>query len=366
MTTNAFGTLARQEQCEKTPRVAVLCHVYNGEQYLDEMIQSVLTQTFTEFEFLILDDGSTDRTKAIVGQYQQDRRLRYVYQDNIGRSGNAFHTILNRCVAHTTAELLCFIGADDVFLPQKLAIQVSRFDQDRSVDLVFSDGYHINAQGRILASDFHFDEALTFTRRSLLRTLFSKNIVAHPTVMVTRRAVERLGGFETGFCPDYQFWLKASRQLHFAYIADKLIKYRVHVQGVSTGRNNKTTPETVRLLADTRVRYTIDDLYPEIADCHDQALARYSAHLHFGNVLMTANIPVPRLALAEYRDALAAKPNGVAALNNAAIALTMLGDTKQIATCLALMRVHGGHVSTVQKNLLALQQRMHIGCVLFC
>ncbi|TKB91600.1 MAG: glycosyltransferase [Nitrospira sp.] len=308
-----------------TPSVAVITYVYNGARYIEELIQSVLTQTYQDFEFLILDDGSTDDTRDIVSRYLHEHRIRYVYQENIGRNLDAFHELINRSVALTSAPYVCFAGADDVFLPDKLAMQVAAFSGNSELDIVFSDGYHIDADGRPLGSDFGFTESKTFTARSLLRTLFKKNIIAHPTVMMTRQSIIAMGGFEGGYATDPHFWLKSAPFLRFRYLDRKLIKYRIHEQGASTSSRNRTVPETVALLTKMRKRYTIADLYPEIADCADKGAALYSAYLHFGNVLFTANIPVPALAVLEYACALEHRPGGVEAMNNAAVALWLMG-----------------------------------------
>jgi GT2 family glycosyltransferase/tetratricopeptide (TPR) repeat protein len=316
---------ARHPAESGTPSVAVITYVYNGARYIEELIQSVLAQTHQDFEFLILDDGSTDGTRTIVSRYLHDRRIRYVYQDNIGRNLDAFHELINRSVALTSAPYVCFAGADDVFLPDKLAVQMAAMVESPGVDILFSDGYHIDADGHTLTSDFSFAESKTFTARSLLRTLFKKNIIAHPTVMMTRRSIIDMGGFEGGYATDPHFWLKAAPFLRFRYLDRKLIKYRIHEQGASTNSRNRTVPETVTLLTKMRKRYTIADLYPEIAECADKGTALYSAYLHFGNVLFTANVPVPTLAVLEYACALEHRPGGVEAMNNAAVALWLMG-----------------------------------------
>ncbi|MGQ0557343.1 MAG: glycosyltransferase [Nitrospiraceae bacterium] len=315
----------RYSEESATSSVAVITYVYNGARYIEELIQSVLAQTHQDFEFLILDDGSTDDTRDIVSRYLHDRRIQYVYQENIGRNLDAFHELINRSVALTSAPYVCFAGADDVFLPDKLAMQVAAFCGNPELDIVFSDGYHINADGRTLASDFDFAESKTFTARSLLRTLFKKNIIAHPTVMMTRQSIIDMGGFEGGYATDPHFWLKSAPFLRFRYLDRKLIKYRIHEQGASTSSRNRTVPETLALLTKMRKRYTIVDLYPEIEECADKGAALYSAYLHFGNVLFTANIPVPALAVLEYACALEHRPSGVEAMNNAAVALWLMG-----------------------------------------
>lgn len=332
------------------PLVSVLTYVYNGERYIEELIQSVLAQTYKNFEFLILDDGSTDGTKAIVQRYLSDSRVRYVYQHNIGRKLDAFHELINRSVALTTGELICFAGADDVYLPEKLQVQVDAFREDPDLDIAFSDGFHINAEGRQLQSDFRFAESRVFTRRSLARTLFKKNIIPHPTVMMKRTAVSEMGGFEDGYTTDPQFWLKASPHLRFHYTDRKLIKYRIHEGGSSTSSTNRTVPETVGLLTRMRPRFTISELYPELASCADRPHALYSAYLHFGLLLAMANIPAPELAIAEWQRALEHRPDGIEAVNNIAVLLALLGRPDKAEQWLRTRHVRFDRVPAAQET----------------
>ncbi|ALA58574.1 glycosyltransferase [Nitrospira moscoviensis] len=337
------------------PTVAVLTYVYNGGRYIDELIRSVLAQTFQDFEFLILDDGSTDDTRAVVDRYRHDPRIRYVHQENIGRNLDAFHELINRCVALTTAPYVCFAGADDVLLPEKLAVQVSAFKDDPELAIAFSDGYHVDAEGRTLPSDFRFAESRSFTGRSLLRTLFTKNIVPHPTVMMTRATIHAFGGFEDGYTTDPHFWLKAAPHVRFRYLDRKLIKYRIHEGGSSTSSRNRTVPETIGLLTRMRQQYTIRDLYPELAECADSQQALYSAYLHFGNLLCTANVPVPPLAVLDYVRALDHKPGGIEALNNAAVALWLIGAREKSLPLFAALEAQRTVEPAVRHNLALLR-----------
>lgn len=318
----------------KRPTVSVICTVFNGERYLDQTIQSVLGQEFTDWELVLFDDGSTDRTRDIVMMYARDPRIRYIYHGNIAQSGAAFDQLLNTCMGYVTGEYVAFIGADDVFMPRKLSAQMAALKDDPATDILFSDGSHIDAEGRILATDFRFQESLAFTSRNLLRTLFRKNIVPHPTVLIRRRVIEDLGGFETGFCPDYQFWLKAAgARLRFKYMDEKLVQYRIHPQGISTGPASKTGPETVTLLSAMRARVEIQELYPELSECADQQAARYGAHVDFGLLLLTANIPCPQLAVEEFRQALVERGDGLEAINNLGVLLALFGLHDKAEMC---------------------------------
>ena len=316
------------EPLKATPKVAIFCYVFNGEAYIEELIESVLGQTFRDFEFLILDDGSTDDTKNIIGKFLNDPRIRYVYQENIGKGKN-FDLLFNRCVELTHGDLICAVGGDDVLLPEKVARQFEAFEQDPDLDVVFTDGFHIDSRGQTLTSDFRFSEARSFSSGNLLRTLFHKNIIAHPTVMLKRTAIERMGGFEGGFATDYQFWLKSASHLRFKYLDEKLLKYRIHAKGASTGEGNQTLPETIHLLWNERKRCSILELYPEIRLSANTTTALYRAYVQFGNSMLTANIPVLPIAIQEFQRALQHRPGGIEALNNLGVSLWLAGEQEK-------------------------------------
>ena len=333
------------------PGVSIACYVFNGQRYFEETIQSVLGQTYRDFEFIILDDGSTDATAEIVKKYRDDPRIRYYYQENIGRNLDKFDELLRRVIAKSRGELFCAIGSDDVLMPQKLERQVAAFDADGALDIAFSDAFHINAAGQTLSSDFNLVEAKTFTKNTLLRLLFKINFVAHPTVMMKRSIIDALGGFETGFASDYHFWLKAALYAEFAYVNEKLMKYRMHEKSASTGTNNKTLAETHTLLNFMRKRLSILDLYPEIAGCTNADAALYSAYLDFGNLILTANIPVAAMAIAEYQHALEHRPSGVEALNNLGVAMALGGLFKDAGRVFELVSKCALPPPNVQYNL---------------
>ena len=337
-------------QGKREPKVTIMCYVFNGEAYIEELIQSVLAQTYQDFEFLILDDGSTDKTKQIVEKFLNDLRIRYVYQDNIGQGKN-FHLLINRCLKLTTGELVCAVGSDDVLLPEKLAKQVEVFEGNSSLDVVFTDGFHINSHGQTLSSDFGFSEARSFSDENLLRTLFYKNIIAHPTVMLTRKAIERMGGFEGGFATDYQFWLKSASYLKFQYLDEKLLKYRIHADGASTGDGNKTLPETIQLLSHQRKGCTILDLFPEIHESEQSQTALYQAYVRFGNSMLTANIPVLPIAIQEFQRALQHRSEGIEALNNLGVSLYLAGEHEQSREIFRHIQSEGGSFSIIENNL---------------
>jgi glycosyltransferase involved in cell wall biosynthesis len=127
------------------PRVSVILPCYNGARWIAQAIESVLAQTYKDFELLIIDDGSTDNSKDIVSLYLHDKRVRYIYQENRG-----FSSALNRGIKESRGEFIGFLGQDDLYIPNKLQVQVRYFDEHKHVDLVHSNYCSIDSSGRII------------------------------------------------------------------------------------------------------------------------------------------------------------------------------------------------------------------------
>jgi spore maturation protein CgeB/glycosyltransferase involved in cell wall biosynthesis len=328
---------ASQPSRSRRIKVSVVTYVFNGERYIGECIESILQQTYTNFELLILDDGSTDRTRSIIEEYTSDTRIRYIYQENVGKTGD-YSRLANKVVQEAAGDLIAFIGADDVCLPNRLEVQLQQFESDSRLDVVFSDGYHIDENGNILKTSFGLwhPQSKLINQWNLLRTLFSRNIVAHPTTMLRRSSILNMGGFEGGFVADYHFWLKSASHLNYSYIDQPLIKYRIHSRGASTAgaTENQVIPKTIELLESAYQKSNINDLYPEIQMCSDINAAKYSAYLQFGNLMLAeATFSVPSIAAHAYEQAILVNPTRVEALYNLTIASLISGDFEKANRC---------------------------------
>jgi glycosyltransferase involved in cell wall biosynthesis len=115
-------------QPEIAPRVSVIVPVYNGERFLAETIDSILAQTYPSCELIVVDDGSTDRTRAIASSYPS---VQYIYQANAGTAAAR-----NRGIEVARGEFLAFLDADDLWMPDKLSVQMAAFEADPALEIV--------------------------------------------------------------------------------------------------------------------------------------------------------------------------------------------------------------------------------------
>ena len=241
------------------PRVSVCIPVYNGAAYIAECVESILAQTFGDFELIVCDNCSTDDTEAIVRRYA-DPRVRYIRNaKNLGLVGNA-----NRCVQVASSEYVCLFHHDDVMLPENLGRKVAVLDAHPSVGFVHSNLLLIDQAGRRVASQIWADES----RRDYVesgRIAFGKFLMEMPrassifigTVIARRACYRRLGGFrdELPHCNDSEMWMRMMLFFDVACIGEPLVKYRVHESSTSsTWGDNASLPylrehhEAVRLL----------------------------------------------------------------------------------------------------------------------
>ncbi len=203
------------------PTVSVLMAVYNAQRYLAEAIESVLRQTYQDFEFVIIDDGSTDASPGIVACYAAlDRRVRLYRQDNAGLA-----TALNRGIEMARGVYVARMDADDVCLPQRLERQVHAMDTDANLALVAGGVTWINSEGLELGQ-----WAISIPPAAMRSALHSRNKIIHPTVLFRKVAVSSAGGYRPAFryAQDYDLWLRLAEQGSLACVPEVVLKYRLH------------------------------------------------------------------------------------------------------------------------------------------
>jgi glycosyltransferase involved in cell wall biosynthesis len=221
------------------PLISIITPTYNHERFIGACIESVLHQTYPHWELVVIDDGSTDKTASVVGQYS-DPRVRYFHQQNRGIEALA-HTY-NRALEMARGPLIAILEGDDVWPSDKLASQVGRFE-DLDVVLAFGEERDMDANGRLASSTSRTGKR----RRKLPRsTLFNdpvgsatahllmmegQSFVPPATVVIRRSSLEAAGGFQyvPGICPtDVATFLRLSRLGKFHYTPEVMGFRRRH------------------------------------------------------------------------------------------------------------------------------------------
>lgn len=206
--------------------VSVIMPAFNAEGYIKESIESVINQTFTNWELIIIDDGSSDKTALIAQEYaKNDNRINYYYQEN-GKQGKA----RNLGILHSKGEYIAFLDADDIWENTKLLIQFQEIEKN-TADLIFSDSYIFSSQPdykKKMGTKVGF-----FEGEDAIRKIFLNNYIPILTVLVKKRCLENVGFFseESSFqnAEDYHLWMKLLVNGYvFLGINETLSHYRMH------------------------------------------------------------------------------------------------------------------------------------------
>ncbi len=209
-----------------TPEVSVIMPAYNAGEFIAESIDSVIGQTFTNWELIIVDDGSTDNTASIAQQYQSsDPRVRYFHQQN-SRQGKARNT----GIKNSTGRYIAFLDADDLWTNDKLQLQVDILNARPEIDLVFSQGYFLMTDGSLQNSDVKVKE---WNCEHDGDEFIDWNQIPILSAIVKKEALEDVGLFSEELsiqnAEDYHLWLKLLHKGHrFLSMPERLFYYRVH------------------------------------------------------------------------------------------------------------------------------------------
>jgi glycosyltransferase involved in cell wall biosynthesis len=209
------------------PVVSVVMSVYNGEKYLAEAVESILAQTFTDFEFVIVDDGSKDKTAEILAGYaKRDSRVRVITQENTGRS-----EALNNGFKVSGAPLIARMDADDIALPKRFEEQCQFMREHTEVGLLGGQAERIAPDSRSLGPYCPLPTADADIRQGMLRL----NMFIHPSVMMRRELAVKLGGFRKALpeAEDYDLFVRISEHAQVANLPNRLLRYRMHANQAS-------------------------------------------------------------------------------------------------------------------------------------
>jgi glycosyltransferase involved in cell wall biosynthesis len=208
-----------------SPLVSVILPVYNRATWIARAIDSVLAQSYRNFELIVVDDGSTDDTRAVLDRYRD--RITIVTQENRGA-----YVARNHALRIARGELIAFIDSDDAWLPNRLADQIPLFARP-TVGLVFGDAVHMSA-------DLELTKRTCFLvsppRRGRVAAEFARaNFVPTTTVTVRRSCLDEAGGFseQNALSADYLMWFRIALRHDIDYVDHVVAHYTVHPAGIS-------------------------------------------------------------------------------------------------------------------------------------
>ena len=210
------------------PRVSVIIPTYNCAQYIGVAVESVLAQTFADYELIVVDDGSTDETADTLKPYEG--RITLIHQENQERSAAR-----NTGIRASSGQYIAFLDSDDIWQPNKLKRQVAILDQYPEVVLTYCQALYVDIDGRpveFVGETASGESGSEIIVADLSRNLLLGNVISGggSTPMVRRAALEEVGLFDEilSYAEDWDMWMRLSRKGPFAYVPEPLACYRVY------------------------------------------------------------------------------------------------------------------------------------------
>lgn len=202
------------------PEISVIMGVYNGERFLAEAIESILFQTFRDFEFIIINDCSTDKSEKIISSFDDPRIKLINLKENKGLS-----FALNTGILKSKGHYIARMDSDDVSIPERFEKQVEFFKKNPEVSVLGSAYYEINGNGGIIGKKI-FPTGNSKLKRMLIRI----NPFFHPSVMMKKDVLLKTGGYDSSMrmLEDYDLWFRVSRNFVMNNISEPLMKRRYH------------------------------------------------------------------------------------------------------------------------------------------
>ncbi len=203
------------------PCVSVIVPTYNRAHFVIEAVQSVLNQSFVDLEVIVIDDGSNDNTRTLI-EGIQDQRIHYIYQENAGLAAAR-----NTGIRHARSDLLAFLDDDDLFFPEKLAIQVEAIENNPEIGLLSGGWQYINLQGTIIKENRPW---YSYPILNLETWLGACPVIVN-AVLVRRNWIEQCGGFDESLrqSEDWDLWLRlANAGCKMDWTKEIVCVYRIH------------------------------------------------------------------------------------------------------------------------------------------
>jgi glycosyltransferase involved in cell wall biosynthesis len=214
------------------PRVSIIIPTFNCAGYIERALDSVLSQTYRDYEIIVVDDGSVDNTADRIARYED--RVRYFYQDNAGVSAAR-----NRALKESSAPLVAYLDADDVWYPHKLQRQMEFFDAHAGCGLLHSEVTIIDEQDHILHARFNAETGRAIPHGYCREDLLRRCHIQTPTAMERRECIDKIGGFDERLpiTQDYMHWITiAFEGWAVGYIDQPLAKYRWRAGSLMSSR----------------------------------------------------------------------------------------------------------------------------------
>ncbi|MFH2141155.1 MAG: glycosyltransferase [Bacteroidota bacterium] len=208
--------------------VSIIMPVFNGEKFIRFAIESVINQTYRDFEFIIINDASTDNTKSIIEEYiDSDNRIKIITNDEnikIVRS-------INIGLKHAKGEFIARIDSDDIWEKDKLEQQIKYLSQNPSLHLLGTSKIIIDENGNIMKSN----EKKIYNYKDIKKNILKYNLFCHSSVIFKKSLTDSIGYYNEVYknSEDYEYWIRIITLYESEILPDILVRYRISPQMVS-------------------------------------------------------------------------------------------------------------------------------------
>jgi len=215
--------------------------VYNAEQFLRESIDSILRQTFTDFEFIIINDGSTDGSQSIIDTYaKKDPRVVSIKQDNKGVVATA-----NKAITIAKGKYIARMDADDISMPDRLKQEVAILNKKPKTILVCSSFEIFNKDG-----EFRYKDIVAPGNAQIKRALYLRNPIANGSTLIRKSSLIEAGLFDEVFAEDFKMWTKLALLGDFESTGTMLYRWRMNPSGLTLSNNSLSMSKGAEYIAD--------------------------------------------------------------------------------------------------------------------
>jgi glycosyltransferase involved in cell wall biosynthesis len=212
-----------------SPKVSVVIPTYNRKDILVETIQSVLDQSFNDFEILVIDNGSTDGTEHVIKEIK-DNRIHYHWMNPTGRP--AFPR--NVGIRMAQGEYVAFLDSDDLWLPEKLEKQVAFLENNPNLNWVYCKFEQLEHTTGKISEPTNWQ----YYQGKVAPKLIFKNFIASPTLLINKSVFDKVGGFDERLnlstVEDWELWLRIASLYPVGFVPEVLVRYRIHQNNLTS------------------------------------------------------------------------------------------------------------------------------------
>jgi|GEM_PF-1483825 len=265
---------------QKDPAVTIVIPAYNHERFVGEAVESVLHQTFGDWELIVIDDGSTDATGTIVDRYSSGDQVQVIHRQNAGLSAT-----LNKGLDMARGRYFGFLPSDDMFLPEKLDLQIEWMEARPGIAAVASHQTLIDGEGRPIVEHplVEWFNVTPSGREDLLLGLLERNFISAPSVLARTEVLRSVGGFDPHciYMQDYDMWLRLLKDHQMEVLPRPLVSYRWHGENLTRTATDASETERARILRRIADLWEPSAIFPSLrGNPRPEIVARCRIRIH--------------------------------------------------------------------------------------